>query len=76
MVAIVPGAFYTSFLILTSGQGDYNCTEVKIKNDLKKVCVVLVAYFVLRRHEKNYALEQKFLLIWGSACKQMLRTLP
>lgn len=29
-VAIVPGAFHTSFLILTSGQSDYYCPEVKI----------------------------------------------
>ena len=56
MVEIVLGVFHTSFLILTCGQGDYYSTEIEIKND-KRVCVVLVVYFILRRHVKYSVLE-------------------
>lgn len=57
MVKIVPCAFHTSFLILRSGQGNYHYTEIKIKNN-KRVCVVFVVYFILKRHGKYNALEQ------------------
>ena len=49
MVEIAPGAFQTSLLILTFGQNDYYCIEIKI-NMIKRVGVLLVAYSILRRH--------------------------
>lgn len=64
MVKIVSSAFHKSFLILTSGPSDYDCTEIKIKSD-KEFSVLLVAYFILRRHRKCNALEQWFLPTWG-----------
>ena len=52
MVEIVLGAFHTAFLRLTSGRNDYYCPEIEIKN-VKRVCVVLDVYFILRRHGKD-----------------------
>lgn len=57
MVEIVLGAFHTAFLRLTSGQSDYYCPEIEIKN-VKRVCVVLDVYFILRRHGKYSTLVQ------------------
>ena len=73
MVEIAPGAFQTSLLILTFGQNDYYCIEIKI-NMIKRVGVLLVAYSIPEDMEVPHS--RAVILTPLGVSSWMLRTSP